>query len=88
MTDQTDYVTLPDDDDVLLDERFVARYYGQSDRTVKEWRYTGRGPRYIRLGKTQVRYRVGDLRAFNRERAARSTAEESVRDENAGSAAA
>ena len=70
--------SLPTDPDQLVDEEFVAAYYDQSTRTIKLWRYQGRGPKYIRLSKTQVRYRWGAILEHNQKLTARSTSEETV----------
>ncbi len=70
--------TLPTDPDELVDEEWLAEYYDQSTRTIKAWRYDGRGPKYIRLSKTQVRYRWGAILEHNQKLTARSTSEETV----------
>ena len=70
---------LPTEPDDLVDEKFVAAYYKQAPRTIKLWRYQGRGPRYMRLSVTQVRYRWGDILEHNSNLSATSTSEESVR---------
>ena len=70
---------LPTDPDELVTESFVAEYYGQSPRTIKLWRYRGRGPTYVRLSATQIRYRWGDVLEHNARRSAISTSEEAVR---------
>ena len=67
---------IPTDDDKLVDEQFVAEYYGVSTRTVKTWRYRGSGPRYIRVAPQKVKYRWGDIRAYNAEESFSSTTEE------------
>ena len=72
-------MNLPTAPDELVDETFVADYYGQKPRTIKLWRYEGRGPTYVRLSKTQVRYRWGDVLEHNRKLSATSTSEESER---------
>ena len=70
---------LPTSPDELVDETFLADYYGQSPRTLKLWRYQGRGPTYVRLSATQVRYRWGDVLEHNTKLSATSTSEESAR---------
>ncbi len=71
---------LPTSPDELVDETFLADYYGQSPRTLKLWRYQGRGPTYVRLSATQVRYRWGDVLDHNKKLSANSTSEESERN--------
>jgi hypothetical protein len=43
-----------------LDEAAAARYLNFEPATLKSWRYRGRGPAYIRVGRS-VRYRLPDL---------------------------
>ncbi len=71
---------LPTSPDELVDETFLADYYGQSPRTLKLWRYQGRGPTYMRLSATQIRYRWGDVLDHNKKLSANSTSEESERN--------
>jgi hypothetical protein len=47
----------------LLNEKEVAANYTVSVSTVRRWRLTGGGPRFIKIG-ALVRYRVGDVIAF------------------------
>lgn len=44
----------------------AATYLGVTPRTMLEWRRTGRGPRYVRLGgpSGRVRYDVEELDRF------------------------
>lgn len=71
---------LPTDPNELVDENFLADYYEQSTRTIKLWRYQGRGPGYVRLSATQIRYRWGDVLEHNAKHSAISTSEESARE--------
>ena len=43
----------------LMDEPALAAKLGVSRSTLQSWRYAGRGPRFIKLGR-MVRYRVAD----------------------------
>jgi excisionase family DNA binding protein len=38
----------------------AARMLGNSQRTLEDWRVTGGGPRFVKLGR-KVRYRMSDL---------------------------
>ena len=49
----------------LIDEPALAAKLGVSRSTLQSWRYAGRGPRFIKLGR-MVRYRVADVDAFLR----------------------
>jgi hypothetical protein len=42
----------------------VARHLGVSVLTLKDWRYRRGGPAYLRVGRTVVRYRWEDVRAW------------------------
>lgn len=47
----------------LIDEVALAVRLGISRSTLQSWRYSGRGPRYIKLGRL-VRYRNADVEAY------------------------
>lgn len=49
----------------LVDEVTLAARLGVSRSTLQSWRYTGRGPRYLKVGRL-VRYRNADIEAFLR----------------------
>ena len=51
-------------DDHLLDKAAAARYLGVSIKTLDDWIYRRRGPRYVKLGGKLVRYRIEDLLAY------------------------
>ncbi len=44
----------------LVDEPSLAKRLNVSRSTLQSWRYTGRGPRWIKLGRL-IRYRVRDI---------------------------
>lgn len=51
----------------LLTDREAARLLGLSVSCLRSWRYSGRGPTYLKLGggpKAAVRYRRADVEAF------------------------
>jgi len=60
--------------DELLDTGQVAQLCSLSEMTLRKWRMTGEGPRFIRLGRS-VRYRQADLEAFLAARAFTTTTE-------------
>jgi predicted DNA-binding transcriptional regulator AlpA len=47
----------------LIDEAALAVRLGVSRSTLQSWRYSGRGPRFIKLGR-MIRYRVSDVEAY------------------------
>lgn len=48
----------------LLDSKEAADFLGVSPNTLKDWRYRGKGPQYLRLSHKTVRYREVDLRIW------------------------
>jgi len=42
----------------------AAEYLGVSVSTVRRWRLTGGGPRWIRIGASSIRYTLADLEAY------------------------
>jgi len=60
--------------DELLDTECVARVCGLSEVTLRKWRITGAGPRFVRLGRA-VRYRLADLNDYFAGRAFTTTTE-------------
>lgn len=61
----------------LLNTEAVAQLTGLASVTLRRWRISGEGPRFVRLGRA-VRYRPGDIAQFVEERACRSTSEADV----------
>lgn len=47
----------------LIDEAALCERLQVSRSTVQSWRYTGRGPRYLKIGRL-IRYRNVDVNAF------------------------
>lgn len=48
----------------LLDENEAATTLSVAVQTLRNWRWKGEGPRYVKVGARLVRYRRGDLAAF------------------------
>lgn len=48
----------------LLDETEAAASLHVAVQTLRNWRWKGEGPRYVKVGARLVRYRRGDLAAF------------------------
>ena len=46
-----------------LDQRGLAERWRVSTRTLEQWRWQGKGPRYLKIG-GRVVYRVEDVEAF------------------------
>lgn len=49
----------------LVDESRLAARLGVSRSTLQSWRYSGRGPRYVKIGRF-IRYRNTDIEAYLR----------------------
>ena len=49
----------------LIDEPALAARLRVSRSTLQSWRYTGRGPQFIKLGR-MIRYRTADVDAYLR----------------------
>lgn len=46
-----------------LNQHQLARRWSMSPRTLERWRWTGEGPRFLKLGKRIV-YREDDIEAY------------------------
>lgn len=55
-----------------LDQLELSRRWCISPRTLERWRWTGDGPRYIKL-KGRVAYRLADVESFEADRLMEST---------------
>jgi predicted DNA-binding transcriptional regulator AlpA len=51
-----------------ISEQGLHERYLIAPRTAQRWRSTGEGPRWIRLGRRRVLYRVSDVEAWLAER--------------------
>lgn len=71
------------DHDELLKGPDAARYLKLEPQTLRSWRVAGRGPRFIRIGRTRVLYRLSDIERWLGERQFESTSQESA-SANAG----
>jgi predicted DNA-binding transcriptional regulator AlpA len=58
----------------IRDERYVARRLNVSPRTMQAWRWNGRGPRFVRVGR-RVGYLDSDVDEWIASRTASSTTE-------------
>jgi len=62
--------------DLLLNEKDAAKTMAVSRKTLQLWRYSGAGPRFIKLGRglrCAVRYWQSDINKFLADCAARTT---------------
>lgn len=59
----------------LLNEKQAAAYLNLTPRALQMWRHKGDGPKYVRISKRAVRYRMEDLIAFVNSKIKGSTSE-------------
>jgi len=64
--------------DAVINENLAAEILGLSTRTLQAWRISGRGPNFLKMGRT-VRYRRRDLVQFQEDHVASSTSEVDVK---------
>jgi excisionase family DNA binding protein len=64
-----------------LTEREVAELLGLSVATLRAWRHRGKGPRFLRLGRS-VRYLPADVDEFVRESAVDTRSDSSSDDDS------
>ena len=65
--------------DALLTPQQAAAYTGLAIATLQRQRSEGSGPRFVKLGRRRVGYRLADVRAWLDSRVASSTADARVR---------
>jgi predicted DNA-binding transcriptional regulator AlpA len=65
--------------DRLLSQRQAADYLGLTIPTLQRQRTDGTGPRFLKLGKRKVAYRLSDIHEWIDGRVVRSTADARVR---------
>ncbi|MGI4976799.1 MAG: helix-turn-helix transcriptional regulator [Janthinobacterium lividum] len=52
-------------DEVYLTEQEFCLRYRTTPRTAQHWRYTGEGgPKWVRLGRRRIAYRLSDCEAW------------------------
>ncbi len=59
----------------LLNTPGAARVLGMRPSALENWRCTGGGPPFVRIGSRAIRYRPEDLERFIQERLRRSTSD-------------
>jgi hypothetical protein len=55
-------------EDEWVGPKDLAKSWGLPERTLSQWRYLGKGPRYFKFGK-HIRYRRADCEAWAEEQA-------------------
>ena len=55
---------MPTEPDELVDEKVAGKIICKPTPTLRDWRYRGIGPTYIKVGPKSVRYRRSDLDAW------------------------
>jgi len=69
--------TIEIDGEQLLTTEQAAGFLNRPARTLEDWRYTGGGPPYVKMGRA-VRYRASDLLEWVDDRVVQSTTESDV----------
>jgi len=64
---------LPDNDETLIPSRRLPLYIGISAQTLARWRYEGKGPAFVKIGRT-VAYKAGVVRNWLHLQGRKSTA--------------
>jgi len=64
--------------DMLINERQAAEFLGVTKQCMSNWRYTGKGPRYVEVSRKCIRYRMKELKEFVEDRIRNSTSESSA----------
>lgn len=63
ITQATELLPLPDNDDTLIRRADLPRYLPVAVQTLARWAHEGKGPAMTKVGRT-VAYRVADVRAW------------------------
>ena len=61
----------------ILSTRELAERWGISPRTLERWRWSGKGPYFVKIG-GHVAYRFSDIEQYESERLRRSTSDGGV----------
>ena len=59
----------------LVDERAAANFLCLSERTLRNWRTRGNGPKFVKISTRCIRYRVQDLLDWAERKTRRSTSD-------------
>lgn len=68
--------------DKLINEQTAADILGVTRQCMSQWRYTGKGPRYVQVSKKCIRYRMKELNEYIESRVMRSTSEAQQKELN------
>ena len=52
----------------LITNKEAAHYLGIAPGTLQNWRWLGKGPRFVQVGPQAVRYRLSDLDSYIKDR--------------------
>lgn len=66
---------LPGDDDTLVRRADLPRYLPIAAQTAARWAVEGQGPKFLKIGRRLVAYRVGDIRAWLRRHEKQNTSQ-------------
>ena len=66
-------------DDSPLTTKVLAGRWCLSSTTLQQWRWTGKGPKYIKIG-SRVLYRPEDVKRFEKEQLRENTSARQITD--------
>ena len=58
----------------LITPETLAERWNMNAATLSQWRWNGRGPQYLKLGR-RVMYRIQDIEAFEEQQVRRDTSQ-------------
>ncbi|MEN8236897.1 MAG: helix-turn-helix domain-containing protein [Pseudomonadota bacterium] len=65
--------------EILFTTKMLAKRWCLSSTTLQQWRWTGKGPEYVKLGR-RVLYRPKDVERFEKEQLREHTSHPHVTD--------
>ncbi len=68
-------IPFPSDEDALLSEEQAAAFIGVTRRAMQAWRFSGGGPKYIRISARCIRYTKRYLKEHSENHLQSSTSE-------------
>jgi len=72
-------IPFPTDEDALLSEEQAAAFIGVTRRAMQAWRFSGGGPKYIRISARCIRYTKRYLKEHSENHLQTSTSQTEVR---------
>ena len=64
----------------LITPEILAQRWNLNPTTLSQWRWNGRGPQYLKLGR-RVMYRLEDIEAFEEQQVRRDTSQDYIKQQ-------